>query len=89
MFRMILLFGALAGCEAAIVAQPSDSSADLCNAASYDTLVGQPRNILDVMRFSGPVRIIGPGDMVTMDHNPARLNIDIDASGRIAKFHCG
>lgn len=34
-------------------------------------------------------RALGPEDMATMDFRPDRLNIDLDASGRITGFRCG
>jgi len=39
---------------------------------------------------AGPsVRIIKPGDQVTMDFSEARLNIDVDAAGVITGLRCG
>ncbi|MGO3127226.1 MAG: I78 family peptidase inhibitor [Luteimonas sp.] len=34
-------------------------------------------------------RALGPTDMATMDFRPDRLNIDLDASGKITGFRCG
>lgn len=34
-------------------------------------------------------RALGPDDMATMDFRPDRLNIDLDADGRITGFRCG
>jgi hypothetical protein len=34
-------------------------------------------------------RVIRPGDAVTEDFSPARLNIDLDATDRIARAWCG
>ena len=36
-----------------------------------------------------PIRYIGPGDAVTMDFSPARLNVELGADGRIKVFRCG
>ena len=35
------------------------------------------------------IRTIHPGDAVTMDFVPYRLNIELGADGRIKRFHCG
>lgn len=35
------------------------------------------------------VRYIAPGDVVTMDYSPSRLNVELGADGRIARLHCG
>ncbi|NQD96306.1 hypothetical protein HP532_26970 [Pseudomonas sp. CrR25] len=35
------------------------------------------------------VRVLAPGDMTTMDHNPQRLNIDIDEAELIQRISCG
>ena len=63
--------------------------ADACGAAGLQGLVGQPEAVLKPMRFAQPVRVVHPGQPVTMDHAATRLNIDIDAKGRISALHCG
>jgi hypothetical protein len=34
-------------------------------------------------------RIIGPGQAVTQDYNPDRLNIEVDETNRIIRLRCG
>jgi|GEM_PF-530921 hypothetical protein len=36
-----------------------------------------------------PIRWIHPGDAVTMDYQPGRLNIIVDEQGHIASTRCG
>ena len=36
-----------------------------------------------------PVRYIAPGDAVTMDFSPSRLNVETGADGRIKRLRCG
>jgi hypothetical protein len=36
-----------------------------------------------------PIRTINPGDAVTMDFAPARLNLELGVDGRIKRFRCG
>ena len=70
---------------------PADEApdADACGALALQDLVGQPEAALDGADLPEWVRVIHPGDMVTMDYLPARLNVDIGSDGRIARLHCG
>jgi len=36
-----------------------------------------------------PIRYYGPNDAITMDYNPARLNVELGADGKIKRFRCG
>jgi hypothetical protein len=36
-----------------------------------------------------PYRILPPGSMMTMDHNPQRINVHIDDHGKITNITCG
>lgn len=84
--RMIPLIAAasvLAACE------PSETmSKPVCDPQAHQTLVG--KNIGEVSLPSElPQRVISPGDMVTQDYNPARLNIFVDPKGWIGRVSCG
>lgn len=68
---------------------PDLPPADACGAPDLQGLVGQNRSVLETMRFAGPVRVIEPGMAVTMDYNPARLNIELNDAGRILRVTCG
>ena len=35
------------------------------------------------------IRYIAPGDAVTMDFSPSRLNVELGEDGRIKRFRCG
>ena len=45
----------------------------------------------EVLRLSGAraLRVIRPGDMVTMDFRGDRLNVHLTGDGRIERFACG
>jgi len=47
--------------------------------------------VIEVERRSGArrVRWIQPGDAVTMDYIPERLNVHLDERGIIQRFACG
>ncbi len=34
-------------------------------------------------------RILAPGTMMTMDHNPERLNLETDEAGAVTRWFCG
>ena len=78
-FALVLL--AATGCGA--------EEPDTCGARGYEALPGQPAEVLETMRFGGPVRILREGAPMTMDYNPARLNITKDAADRISRVWCG
>ena len=85
---------ALAGCSSGIIGDPGTSygprgRGDGCDAAAYQYLVGQSRASLQGQVLPAPVRLIGPGTAVTMDHNPGRLNLRYDARGVIREVSCG
>ena len=62
--------------------------ADLCRASGFQGLVGQPQSVLRTMMLPAGSRVIGPGDAVTADFRPDRLNIENGTDGRIAKVGC-
>lgn len=79
----------LAGCGTACDTPdgPETGADDTCNAAAYQSLIGQGRDAAEPL--PEPKRIYRIGDPVTMDFNPARLNIKLDDEGRIAEIDCG
>ena len=63
--------------------------ADTCAASPRAGLIGQPATALERVYILGPVRIIRPGDAVTGDVIPRRINFDLDATDRIMRIFCG
>lgn len=88
----VLVFGlavlALVACKET---QLGEMSEDLCGARQYQSLVGKDRAaITEAGLIEGPeLRILGPGAIVTMDHRPDRMNIDLDDAGRVTAVRCG
>ena len=78
----------LAACVQAPANQPDPPDAS-CSAEGLQHLVGQPESAFDPSGLEEPVRIIRPGDAVTMDFSLERLNVEIGADGRIAAVRCG
>ncbi len=73
-------------------AGPTNGGEDPCHAADFEHLIGQPVPDAETLAaLEGParVRVIAPGDMVTMDHLPQRLNIETDGGGIVLRLRCG
>lgn len=67
---------------------PAEPDTDQCKASEMQGLVGQPSTVLRDMMLRAGTRVINPGDPVTMDFRPDRMNIEIGATGRIEKVAC-
>ena len=68
---------------------PHNADSQTCGAAGLQRLVGQPEEVLHKMRLKPPLRILKPNMAVTTDFRADRLNIELDADGRIARVFCG
>lgn len=96
LFALTLALG-LAGCGTigwfppVAPEQPPDGT---CHTDRLSRLVGRaatPELGAEAQRSSGALRlrVIRPGDMVTMDLSPQRLNIHLDANNHVDHFACG
>ncbi|MFG6559359.1 I78 family peptidase inhibitor [Sulfitobacter sp. 1A15299] len=72
------------GQEELAAAEPPTNT---CKEGSWWGLIGRPKSAASIV--SEPKRIYTEGDPVTMDANPDRTNIVLDAEGKIAKVTCG
>lgn len=79
---------ALAACVEPAPLPVDEPDTDQCNASALQGLVGQPSTVLQNMMLKAGTRVINPGDAVTMDFRPDRMNIEIGTSGRIEKVAC-
>ena len=61
----------------------------LCGADALQHLIGQPRSVLDGMRFSQPVLILDPDSAVPRDYRPERLIIELLEYDTITLVTCG
>lgn len=66
---------------------PTGGTAPLCTPGVWSHLKGKPRAAADAV--PAPMRVIGPDDVMTMDHNPSRTNIAVDHGGTIVRVFCG
>ncbi|MEM9430592.1 MAG: I78 family peptidase inhibitor [Pseudomonadota bacterium] len=61
-----------------------------CGADELSSTVGEQIQDLAAASFTAEVtRFINPGDAVTSDVRPERLNIVLDAEGRVVEVYCG
>ena len=92
--RILLAAAALlcAGCTPP--PQPIPPASRDCNAAAAQRLIGRqqsPELIREAQRRAGAgaVRVLRPGQMVTMEYRADRLNIRVDAQGKVLAITCG
>ncbi|HEX8055255.1 MAG TPA: I78 family peptidase inhibitor [Novosphingobium sp.] len=80
-------------------APPSESAkpepaADECGASKLGSYMGQAAGADTMAKIKQTIgheriRTINPGDAVTMDFRPDRLNVEVGEDGRIKRLHCG
>lgn len=59
-----------------------------CDAQSYQYLIGHP--VPQGFQVAGPLRVFASDEPVTMDYNPARLNLELDPQTRnVIAVRCG
>ncbi len=87
----ILIIAALAALATVVEGQPLP---DVCGAGKMNAMIGKKADaatIAAIRKKSGAkaMRVIRPGQMVTMDYSETRLNVSLDGKGRIKEFGCG
>jgi hypothetical protein len=95
--KTVAIMAALAACAPMPAAPPvsspgpsvPDAANDTCNAGANAALIGQPATALERVLIMAPVRIIRPGDAVTMDFMESRINFELDQFDRIVRIFCG
>lgn len=94
MLVLVLMGGLLAGClRGGPMLGPVDEMLpdlpDSCGLAALSELRGQPMERLADFRLMGPLRVLWPGQEITNDVVPTRLNAEVDVTGRILRLICG
>ena len=93
-----LVIGLLSADLLAACAQVSGSGPQLsearCRAAGAQAELGKTIDpaVTEATRAAAGAlraRVIKPGDAVTMDADPQRLNIEVDDTGKIRRLRCG
>jgi hypothetical protein len=62
--------------------------ADYCGASHFRALIGKTESQIDRDTLPLHTRIIRPGEMVTQDFLPERLNIRLGPDGKVASVQC-
>jgi hypothetical protein len=80
---------ALAGCSS-----NEHASDGTCNAEQVQSLLGELANnhtVEHAHRLSGArsTRVLSPGDMITLEYDAQRLNIEINEAETIERINCG
>ncbi len=83
------LLGLVAACTVPDAPALPSTLEDTCNASQYGNLIGQDATALEKVMLLGQVRVIRPGDAVTQDFRPGRINFGIDTDNRISDISCG
>lgn len=84
----------LTACTPVAPPEPQPVPEGSCQPEAANGLIGRERSEAvgqEAMRRTGArgLRWIAPGQAVTMDYRPDRLNIMTDAKGKIESFKCG
>ena len=87
--RHFVLASVLTGCVMVAPPAPNPPQPASCGARSLQNLVGLSVRVLPPQGQWSAVRIIRPGDMVTMDYSPSRLNVRVNMADRILELTCG
>ena len=92
-FGAVLLAASLSGC---MTVPPGDGSGSplACNASTLGWTIGQPATQELLARAQQEsrakiVRVIRPGQMVTMEYSEGRLNLYVDAANQVERYACG
>ena len=91
---VVVMGGLLAGClRTGPMLGPVDEMLpdlpDRCGLAALSELRGQPMERLADFRLIGPLRVLWPGQEITNEIVPTRLNAEVDVTGRIQRLICG
>lgn len=80
--------------QAAAPATRPGNSLDECSSAAVASLAGQPysERLRDSARNqagASSVRVLKPGQVMTLEYNPMRLTIVVDEAGNVHSARCG
>ncbi|WP_226626986.1 I78 family peptidase inhibitor [Alloyangia pacifica] len=88
MGRIAIVLGLCAGLAGCSETETGADGEDSCGAAPYQTRIGQSVEELGLTPGE-KLRILSPGQPMTMDFRPDRLNIETDSTGQILRAFCG
>lgn len=79
----------LAACQSTATTPDAEKPADTCGYSTRQTLVGIPAAEINESSLPPGTRILHPGSVVTMDYRADRLNIHVNAEGKVERVVCG
>lgn len=84
----------LAGCQSTSTAKSTGSDTNICNADAVQHFIGKTAtaDLLEKARSqagANVARILRPDDVVTLEYNSHRLNLNTDTSLTIERINCG
>lgn len=59
-----------------------------CAADRLQHLIGEDATAIEALDLSVPLRVLHPGDVITREYRPDRLDIELDEAGRITRVWC-
>ncbi len=65
------------------------ASGEQKSCGNYDGWIGHKVSNSALKKTGKPFRILPPDSMMTMDHNPQRINVHVDENGIIEDVKCG
>lgn len=86
MFKTSLII--MAGMLVSACAPTQEKGPETCPKSQFSGLIGTDINAA-IFPLTLTYRTIYPGDVVTMDHAPERLNIAVDDAGNVTALTCG
>ena len=92
---LALLAASLSGCAqpqppASVPATPEGQCSSAGAAFAVGHVVGEALSSQARSRAgAAEVRVLRPGQMVTQEFNAGRLNLEVDATGRVTRVYCG
>lgn len=79
----------LMACQPVDTGPGTEPATDACGASAHIHLVGASASEAEGISASGPVRVLRPGEAVTLEFRGDRLNVALDARDRIVRVYCG
>jgi hypothetical protein len=89
MMRLTLLaLPVLAACTPVEQTAPSSAGPETCPKSEFNSLIGTDVNAA-ILPLTLTYRTVWPGEAVTLDHLPERMNIAVNDDGIVQGLTCG
>ena len=87
----VTALAALAACEPGVGGTEGSYRPveDACGAAGLQMWVGQPLSSLAALPLDQPMRVLKPGQVMTLEYQENRLSVTTDDAGTITRLTCG